>query len=57
CYGVSTEVDGSKDHLIFNFEKVSDKRSARISVEEEGENDKILDDNNDSECEYYENEE
>src|SRR5688572_10661745 len=57
CCGVSTEVDGSEDHSIFDFEKVSGKRSEGIGVEEEGEDNEILDDDSDSECEYYENEE
>ena len=33
------------------------KFQVRISVEEEGKKWQILDDDNDSECEYYENEE
>ncbi|CAG8594308.1 4528_t:CDS:2, partial [Funneliformis caledonium] len=57
CCGVSTEVDGFEDHSIFDFEKVSGKRSERISVKEKGEDDEILDGNSDLECEYYENEE
>lgn len=52
---VSTKTDGSEDDSIFDFEKVSGKKNARIGIEEEGENDE--DSESDSEYDYYENEE
>lgn len=55
CCGVSTKTDGSEDDSIFDFEKVSGKKNARIGIEEEGENDE--DSESDSEYDYYENEE
>lgn len=55
CCGVSTKMDGSEDDSIFDFEKVSGKKDARIDIEEEGENDE--DSESDSECDHYENEE
>lgn len=41
CCGISTEVDGSEDKYIFDFERVSGKKGAQVINidEEEGEND------------------
>src|SRR3954464_12136951 len=55
CCGISTEVDGSEDNHIFDFEKVSGKENMRDGIEEEGESGE--DSDNVSECEYYENKE
>ena len=57
CGGVLTKMDDFEDHSIFNFEKVSGKKSTGIGIEEEEKNNEILDDDSNSECEYYENEE
>ncbi len=38
-----------KDHLIFDFKKVSDKKGIGISIEKEGKNNEVLDDNSNSE--------
>jgi len=59
CCGISTEVNGSEDDLIFNFERVSGEKGVGIGIEEEGENDELIpeDSEDDGECEYYENEE
>lgn len=56
CCGISTEIDGSEDNSIFDFEKVLGEKGVGIGVEESGE--LISEDNeNDPECEYYESEE
>ena len=55
CCGISTNVDGSEDNSIFDFEKVSDEKDLEIGIEEERENDELTPE--DSECKYYENEE
>lgn len=58
CCGISTEVDGSEDGSIFDFERVSRNKGVRNGIEEEGEEGENPEDSeNNSECEYYENEE
>jgi len=37
CCGISIELNGSKDNLIFDFEKVSGDKDRGIGIEEEGE--------------------
>jgi len=55
CCGISTNVDGSEDNSIFDFEKVSSEKNLEIGIEEERENDELTPE--DSECKYYDNEE
>jgi hypothetical protein len=57
CCGISTEVDGSEDNHIFDFERVSGKRDMGIIGIDEEEKESDEDSEYDSECEYYENEE
>ena len=64
CYGIFTEVDGSEDNTIFDFEKVLGKKSERVGIKEESENVELTleltpeltpDDNEDGpEFDYYE---
>ena len=53
CCGISIELNGSKDNLIFDFEKVSGDKDRGIGIEEEGES--ILEENENDD--YYESEE
>ena len=53
CCGISTELNGSEDDLIFDFEKVSGDKDRGIGIEEEGES--ILEENENDD--YYESEE
>jgi hypothetical protein len=53
CCGISTELNGSEDDLIFDFEKVSGDKDRGIGIEEEGESIPEENENDD----YYESEE
>ncbi|CAG8768214.1 14910_t:CDS:1, partial [Racocetra persica] len=42
CCGVSTEIDGSKNNLIFNFKRVLDIKGVKIDIKKEEESNDLV---------------